>query len=129
MHHTKGLASDKSNQKLLVFLFDVFAVRFSLTVTMQALEVQEECKAAEKSQEGKASSRKYPRARDVEWPEASEGMSWGQRVCVCVCVCAHLCTEREGLHRLHRAAPNIIFEGRNVIRGLCFPLGEKHVVG
>lgn len=66
MHHTKGLASDKSNQKLLVFLFDVSAVPFSLTVTMQALEVQGECKAAEKSQEGKASSRKYPRARDVK---------------------------------------------------------------
>lgn len=53
MHRTKGLASDKSNQKLLVSLFDVLAVSFSLTVTMQALEAQEECKAAERSEEGK----------------------------------------------------------------------------
>lgn len=41
MHHTKGLVSDKSNQKLLVSLFDVVAVCFSLTVTTLALQVQE----------------------------------------------------------------------------------------
>lgn len=56
MHHTKGLVSDKSNQKLLVSLFDVLAVSFSLTVTMQALEAQE-CKAAARSEEGKCGVR------------------------------------------------------------------------
>lgn len=52
MHHTKGLVSDKSNQKLSVSLFDVLAVSFSLRVTTQALEAQD-CKAAERSEEGK----------------------------------------------------------------------------
>lgn len=51
MHHTKGLVSDKSNQKLLVCLFDVLAVSFSFPVTTQALEAQEDCKAAERPEE------------------------------------------------------------------------------
>lgn len=65
MHHTKGLVSDKSNQKLLVSLFDVLAVRFSLTLTMQALEAQEECKAAQRSEEGKKYRYKHLRATAI----------------------------------------------------------------
>lgn len=50
MHHTKGLVSYKSTQKLLVSLFDVFGARLFLTATMQALGAQEESKAAERSE-------------------------------------------------------------------------------
>lgn len=49
----KGLVSYKSTQRLLVSLFDVFAARLFLTATMQALGAQEECKAAERSEQGK----------------------------------------------------------------------------
>lgn len=63
MHHTAGLVSDKSNQKLLVSLFDVLAVRFSLTT--QALEAQEEQRAAGRSEEGNKSCYKHLRATGI----------------------------------------------------------------
>jgi len=65
IHHTKGLVSDKINQKLLVSLFDVSAGSFSLTATMQALEAQEERKAAERSEEGKEWCYKHPGATAI----------------------------------------------------------------
>lgn len=63
MQHTTGLVSDKSNQKFLVSLFDVLAVRFSLT--MQALEAKEEHRAAGRSEEGNKSCYKHLRATSI----------------------------------------------------------------
>lgn len=53
MHHTKGLVSYKSTQKLLVSLFDVFAARLFLTATMQALGARRSAKQQKDLNRGK----------------------------------------------------------------------------
>ena len=120
IHHTKGLVSDKINQKLLVSLFDVSAGSFSLTATMQALEAQEERKAAERSEEGKEWCYKHPGATAISsWisaASATEGMNGqtrGRGVRLRACACTHPCTEEE---RWQRSAPNAGPEGRSRAR-------------
>lgn len=104
MHHTKGLVSDKSNQNLLVSLFDVVAVCFSLTVTTLALQVQEGVKW-QKNLKGivlwiSEGHGHFPMMGTEEWIEG--------RGCVSVCSCTHLCTEKEGLYQLYQSGPNIV---------------------
>lgn len=125
MHHTKGLVSDKSNQKLSVSLFDVLAVSFSLRVTTQALEAQE-CKQQKDVKRGKSSvvtSEGHGHLlmhRSFQWHQGNERMKRRQRGCVCVC--ALLCTEEE---RLHWSAPSTVPEGRNRTRRAMFLSGGQ----
>jgi len=118
MHHTKGLVSDKSNQKLLLSLFDVDAACFSLTVTTLALQVQEGVKWQKNLKsivlwisEG---HRHFPMMGTEEWTEA-EG--------VCLCAHAHTCVQRKKDYTDYTSQVQIL--GRNMIRRAVFLSGSE----